>query len=66
LVGASVTDAPNDNEQLVPTLAAVSPMIESVGTVFGDSGHHGGGRGEASRAPFSAFPSKVSAQSRTC
>ena len=40
LVGVSVTDAPNDKEQLAPTLAAVSPVIESVGAVLVDSGYY--------------------------
>jgi len=40
LVGVNVTDAPNDKEQLAPTLAAVSPAIESVGAVLVDSGYY--------------------------
>jgi hypothetical protein len=41
LVGVSETAAPNDKEQLVPTLAAVSPVMESVGAVLVDSGYYG-------------------------
>ena len=40
VVGAAVTDAPNDKEQLVPTLGAVSPVIESLGAVLIDSGFY--------------------------
>ena len=40
LVGVSVTDAPNDQEQLAPTLAVVSPVIESVGAMLVDSGYY--------------------------
>jgi transposase len=40
LVSAAVTDAPNDKEQLVPTLGAVSPVIESLGAVLIDSGFY--------------------------
>ncbi len=35
-----MTDAPNNKEQLGPTLAAVSPLIESVGAVLVDSGFY--------------------------
>ena len=36
--GEGVTDAPNDKQQLNPTLATVSPVIESIGAVLIDSG----------------------------
>ena len=36
----AVTDAPNDKEQLLPTLAATSPEVESVGAVLIDSGFY--------------------------
>lgn len=40
VVSAAVTDAPNDKEQLVPTLGAVSPVIASLGAVLIDSGFY--------------------------
>ena len=40
VVSAAVTDAPNDREQLVPTLGGVSPVVESVGAVLIDSGFY--------------------------
>ena len=40
LVGVNVSDAPNDKGQLVPTLAAVSPVIESLEAVLVDSGYY--------------------------
>lgn len=40
VVSAAVTDAPNDKEQLMPTLGAVSPVIESLGAVLIDSGFY--------------------------
>ena len=36
----AVTDAPNDKEQLEPTLAATSPVIESIAAVLVDSGFY--------------------------
>ena len=38
IVGEGVTDAPNDKQQLHPTLGTVSPVIETVGAVLIDSG----------------------------
>ena len=40
LVSQAVTDAPNDKEQLEPTLAATSPVIESIAAVLIDSGFY--------------------------
>ena len=40
LVSETVTDAPNDKEQLEPTLAATSPVIESIAAVLIDSGFY--------------------------
>ena len=40
VVGAAVTDAPNDKEQLIPTLGAVSPVVRSLGAVLIDSGFY--------------------------
>ncbi len=40
LVGVNVSDAPNDKGQLGPTLAAVSPVIESLEAVLVDSGYY--------------------------
>jgi hypothetical protein len=40
LVGVNVSDAPNDKELLGPTLAAVSPLIESLEAVLVDSGYY--------------------------
>jgi transposase len=40
VVSAAVTDAPNDKEQLVPTLGALSPVVESLGAVLIDSGFY--------------------------
>ena len=39
----NVSDAPNDKEQLRPTLAAVIPLIESVEAVLVDSGFYSAG-----------------------
>jgi transposase len=36
----AVSDAPNDKEQLVPTLGALSPVVKSVGAVLIDSGFY--------------------------
>jgi hypothetical protein len=41
VVGQRVTDAPNDKEQLRPTLAAVSPVAGTVDKVLVDSGYYG-------------------------
>jgi transposase len=40
VVSAAVSDAPNDKEQLVPTLGCVSPVVESIGAVLIDSGFY--------------------------
>jgi transposase len=40
IVSQAVSDAPNDKEQLLPTLGAVSPVVESVGAVLIDSGFY--------------------------
>jgi transposase len=40
IVSHAVSDAPNDKEQLVPTLGAVSAVVESVGAVLIDSGFY--------------------------
>jgi len=40
LVSQAVTDAPNDKEQLEPTLATTSPVIESIAAVLIDSGFY--------------------------
>jgi transposase len=40
VVSAAVTDAPNDKEQLIPTLGAVSPVVRSLGAVLIDSGFY--------------------------
>lgn len=40
IVGATVVQAPNDKEQLVPGIAAVSPVISSIANVLADSGYH--------------------------
>ncbi len=40
LVGVNMSDAPNDKGQLGPTLAAVSPVIESLEAVLVDSGYY--------------------------
>ena len=40
VVSQAVTDAPNDKEQLAPTLAATSPAIESIAAVLVDSGFY--------------------------
>ena len=34
VVSAAVTDAPNDKQQLVPTLGCVSPVVKSIGAVL--------------------------------
>jgi hypothetical protein len=40
IVGAHVTDQANDKQQLVPTLAVVSPVIPQVANVLVDSGYY--------------------------
>jgi hypothetical protein len=40
IVGAHVTDQANDKQQLVPTLAVVSPVIPKVANVLVDSGYY--------------------------
>lgn len=40
IVGQHVTQATNDKQQLEPTLAALSPVIEQVGHVLVDSGYY--------------------------
>ena len=40
IVGERVCQAPNDKEQLAPTLAAVSPPVASVAAVLADSGFY--------------------------
>jgi hypothetical protein len=40
VVSRAVTDAPNDKEQLVPTLDALSPVVKSIGAVLIDSGFY--------------------------
>jgi transposase len=41
IVGEEVTDQANDKQQLVPTLAAVSPVVNQVAAVLVDSGYYG-------------------------
>ena len=40
VVSPTVSDAPNDKEELVPTLGCVSPVVESIGAVLIDSGFY--------------------------
>jgi transposase len=40
VVSHAVSDAPNDKQQLQPTLAATSPVIESIAAVLVDSGFY--------------------------
>lgn len=40
VVSTAVSDAPNDKEQLVPTLGCVSPVLQSIGAVLIDSGFY--------------------------
>ena len=40
IVAAPVTDAPNDKQQLVPTVQAIAPVVGSVETVLADSGFY--------------------------
>ena len=40
IVAQLVSDAPNDKEQLVPALQALSPVVESVAAVLVDSGFY--------------------------
>ncbi len=40
IVAQLVSDAPNDKEQLVPTLQTLSPVVESVAAVLVDSGFY--------------------------
>lgn len=52
VVSPAVTDAPNDKEQLVPTLGCVSPVVKSIGAVLIE---------RLARPPASLFPSASSA-----
>jgi transposase len=40
VVSTAVSDAPNDKEQLGPTLGALSPVVQSIGAVLIDSGFY--------------------------
>jgi transposase len=40
IVGATVVQAPNDKEQLVPTMAALSPNVGKVDHVLADNGYY--------------------------
>ena len=40
IVGERVSQAPNDKQELVPTVAAVTPPVESIGAVLTDSGFY--------------------------
>lgn len=40
IIAGQVVDAPNDKEQLQPTLGTLAPVIQSVGTVLVDSGFY--------------------------
>jgi hypothetical protein len=40
IVGQHLTDAPNDKEQLVPTLGAISPAAGKIGRALVDSGYY--------------------------
>jgi transposase len=40
IIAAEVVQAPNDKEQLVPGVAAVSPVIRSIANVLADSGYN--------------------------
>jgi hypothetical protein len=54
LVGVNVSDAPKDKEQLGLTLAAVSPVIESLEAVLVDSGFYSAAAVAAVEKPNSA------------
>ena len=40
IVGQHLVDAPNDKEQLVPAMTAISPVVESVAAVLVDHGYY--------------------------
>jgi transposase len=40
IIAQHVADAPNDKQQLVPTLATVSPVVKSIAAVLVDSGYY--------------------------
>jgi transposase len=40
IVGQHLVDAPNDKEQLVPAMAAITPVVESVAAVLVDNGYY--------------------------
>lgn len=42
IVGQRVSDAPNDKEQMQPTMAAVSPVVGTVAAALVDSGYYSG------------------------
>jgi transposase len=56
IVSETVTDAPNDKQQLIPTLAATSPVIESVAEVLVDSGFYSEASVSAIEAPREGQP----------
>jgi transposase len=40
IVGQHLVDAPNDKKQLVPAMAAISPVVESIAAVLVDNGYY--------------------------
>jgi len=58
IVGLHVTHQANDKQQLIPTLAAVSPVITQVANVLVDSGYYSGNsalRAEASQPDTTVY-----------
>jgi transposase len=51
IIARHVTNAPNDKQQLVPTVAAISPVVATIGSVLVDSGFYSAAAVAAVEAP---------------
>jgi len=51
IIAKQVSDAPNDKQQLVPTMAAVSPVVKTISSVLVDSGYYSAASVAALEAP---------------
>lgn len=51
IIARQVTDAPNDKQQLVPTMASISPVVQTIAAVLVDSGFYSAAAVAAVEAP---------------
>jgi transposase len=51
IIARHVVDAPNDKQQLLPGVAAISPVVESIAAVLVDSGYYSAAAVSALEAP---------------